>query len=103
MGPDHAGRRLLPADTKPLPALERPIGMHRLRRLGTGSWDLPRLGVVSALLTTILGFISLVAGTGAPIAGPFLAPPRSSVGAAAGMSMGAVSIYAVLLEIFVVG
>ena len=62
------------------------------------------LGLVAALLTTILGYISLVAGVGALIAGALSWRSHGpSVRAAAGMSMAAVSIYVILLEIFVVG
>ena len=58
------------------------------------------LGLVAALLTTILGYVSLVAGTVALIAGVMSWRRHGpSSKAAAGMAMSATSIYIVLLEI----
>ncbi len=62
------------------------------------------LGVVAALLTTILGFISHALGAASLIVG-LISWRRQSLSApgAAGLAMAAVSIYVILLELFVVG
>jgi len=62
------------------------------------------LGVVAALLTTVLAFIALLAGAGALVAG-VISWRRSGLSprAAAGMAMAGVSIYVIALEIFVIG
>lgn len=73
----------------------------------TASWQATTtlvLGAAAALLTTTLAFISLGLGAVALVLGSScLRRQEAGVRAAVGMAMASVSIYVILLEIFVLG